>query len=92
MAKKRKRKNRWIQGALKIGRHRYGKGPHHRKSIRVGALHKGTLHRYYERHDGIAVDEPIPYVLLQRDKHKTGKIGSRVRFALNVKRRKKAKR
>lgn len=77
-----RRRKKWIQAALKIGRHRYGRGPHHRKSIRVGPKHKGMLHRQL----GVPQDEKIPYRLLVRNQHARGKFGQRVRFALNMRR------
>ena len=80
--RRRARKKKWIQKALKVGRHRYGRGRHHKKSIRVGPKHKGMLHRHY----GLSEGEKIPYRWLVRDKHQKGTLGQRVRFALNMRR------
>lgn len=52
---------KWIQRALRVGPHRRRKGAHHRKAVRVEALHKGALHRML----GVPEGEMISLILLQ---------------------------
>lgn len=60
----RRRGERWIQRALGVKRRRRGLGPHHRKSVRIEAAHKGLLHRRY----GISVRQKIPTSVLLEDR------------------------
>lgn len=62
---RRARKKKWIAGALKTKRRRLGVGRHHRKSVRVEALHKGALHRYL----GVPKGQKIPTERLVKVKH-----------------------
>jgi len=78
--KKRGRVRRWIQSALGVRERRLKKGPHHRKAIRKEAAHKGALHRQL----GIPIGQKIPLALLYKYRHASGKLGKRVRFAINA--------
>lgn len=74
------KKKRWIQEALDIRPRRLGKGPRHRKSVRVEAAHPGALHRML----GIPAGRVIPIATLKWASKQPGLLGSRARFALNV--------
>jgi hypothetical protein len=84
---------RWIQEALGVRPRRKGYGPHHVKSVRVEAKHKGALHRML----GVPTGQKISMTLLReaaahperfyKRKDTQLKLMRRARFALNVPRK-----
>lgn len=82
-AKKRvasKRSKKWIQSALGVRPRRLGRGPHHKKAVRVAAEHPGALHRALH----VPAGKKIPLALERKAARAPGKLGHRARLALTL--------